>query len=70
MFSYVSDIYGLVSMDNIYRYHFFKRGSGGSQSVLIFDNGGGWWLFIRRRDEKLKSISNMLKISYFDVGTM
>ena len=29
VFSYVSDIYGLVSMDNIYRFHFFKRGSGG-----------------------------------------
>ena len=39
VFSYVSDIYGLVSGDNIYRFHFLKRGSGGSQSVLIFENG-------------------------------
>ena len=30
MFAYVSDIYGLVSRDNIYRYHIFKKGPGGS----------------------------------------
>jgi len=35
VFAYVSDIYGLVSGDNIYRFHFLKRGPGGSQSVLI-----------------------------------